>query len=402
MWAERQEPDEAVVCDVDPFSLDVLDDIEGWHRVLLAAGPIVWLPRVNCWAVGRYDVVAKVFSDWKRFCSSRGVGLQDLKTETPWRVPSRILESDPPEHTAAKKAMMRAMSREAVAALEPGFAAYARTLVTRLLERDRLDPAADFAEDYPLKVFPDAIGIDDEDRRQLLAYANIAFNALGPDNELRRASFERGLKTVPWAEARTRREALVGPGLGETLYQCADEGLMTQEEARLLVRSLLSAGVDTTVSGLGATLKYLAENPDQYEVLKADPTLVRAAFEEAVRKASPVHGFFRTATEPVEIGGVTVGEGDKVLCVLAAANNDPAKWGDPERYDIRRRTTGHLAFGVGVHGCAGQLIARKEAEILLDEVVRRVERIDILEPIRWRPGNALRMLDGGRVRFVAR
>lgn len=393
-------PQGAIVCDVDPYSMESLADLEAWHRQLLDAGPIVWIPLYGFWAVGRHEVCSKVFSNWKLFCSSRGVGIEDLTTSTPWRKPSIILEADPPEHTNAKKAMMRALSRDTVAGLEPGFRAYAEVLVTRLLEMDSFDIAHDFAEDFPLKVFPDAIGMPSENRRRMLPYASIAFNAAGPDNDIRRTALQNALPVIPWAEEQTLRSSLVGPGLGETLYQCADEGLITEEEARLLVRSLISAGVDTTISGLGATLRFLAENPDQWAALKDDPTLVRAAFEEAVRKASPVHAFFRTATEDTEIAGQPIRAGDKIMCNLAAANRDPRKFPDPEAYDIRRDTSGHIAFGAGVHSCVGQIIARKEAEVLLGEVVARVARIEILEPIEWRPGNALRMVDRGRIRFV--
>lgn len=385
--------------DIDPYADAVLEDLESWHRQLLAAAPVVWLSRYQCWAVGRHEIVSQVFSDWERFSSAKGVGIDDLSKVNPWRKKSRILETDPPEHTNAKKAMMRVMSRDALAALLPGFRAYAEELIARLRTRDSFDIARDFAEDFPLKVFSDAIGINNDSRNLLLTYAGMAFNALGPENDVRRRAFDGNEDAIAWAEQRCRREELRPGGFGDGLYQCAEEGLITEDEAWMLVRSLISAGVDTTVSALGASLRYLSENPDQFARLRADPGLARGAFEEAVRKASPVHAFFRTVVSDTEVAGTPLKAGQKIMCVLGAANNDPRKWSDPERYDITRANRGHLAFGVGLHGCAGQMIARMEGEVLLTEMARQVEGIEALGPVAWRKGNALRMIDSGLVRF---
>ncbi len=167
-----------------------------------------------------------------------------------------------------------------------------------------------------------------------------------------------------------RRETLSDNGIGATIHAAADAGEITRQEAELLVRSLLSAGFDTTVHGLGAALRCLALNPDQFAALRADPSKARAAFEEAVRLETPVQTFFRTTTRDVALGGTTIPEGEKVLMLLAAANRDPRKWPDPGRYDIDRSTGGHVGFGAGVHMCVGALLARLEGEALLGALAR--------------------------------
>lgn len=118
----------------------------------------------------------------------------------------------------------------------------------------------------------------------------------------------------------------------------------------------MTAGVDTTVNGLGAAVYCLARFPDQLARLNADPTLARAAFEEAVRVESPVQTFFRTATRQVTIGDVTLLEGSKVLMFLGAANRDPRQWERPNDYDVTRKNVGHVGFGTGIHGCVGALL----------------------------------------------
>jgi cytochrome P450 len=227
-----------------------------------------------------------------------------------------------------------------------------------------------------MMVMPDAVGLSKEGREHLLPYAATVFNMFGPDNALRRAAVAQMAPHVEWISAQCKREALSGDGIGAMIHAGADTGEVTRQEAELLVRSLLSAGFDTTVHGLGAAMRSLTENPDQFAALRADPSKARAAFEEAVRLETPVQTFFRTTTRDVELGGAAIPEGEKVLMLLGAANRDPRKWPDPDRYDIDRLTAGHVAFGAGVHMCVGQLLARLEGEALLAALARALARIE--------------------------
>ena len=124
------------------------------------------------------------------------------------------------------------------------------------------------------------------------------------------------------------------------------------------------------MSGIGAAVYCLARFPEQFDRLRADPSLARQAFEEAVRYETPVQTFFRTTTRPVEIGGIAVAEGEKVLMFLGAANRDPRHWERPNDYDITRTTVGHVGFGSGSHQCVGQLLARLEGGCLLSALAR--------------------------------
>ena len=119
-----------------------------------------------------------------------------------------------------------------------------------------------------------------------------------------------------------------------------------------------------------------AKRDRQFAALRADPTKARAAFEEAIRLESPVQTFFRTTTREVALGGATIAEGEKILMLLGAANRDPRKWRDPDRYDIDRATAGHVGFGAGIHMCVGQLLARLEGETLLAALARAFARIE--------------------------
>ena len=380
------------VWDVDPYDTSLLAAPRQYYRELRERGPLVWLSRYGIWASGQYKSVKEIFGDWKRFCSSRGVGLTDFKTEEPWRPPSIILEVDPPDHDRTRSVMAKAMSAQAISALRERFQAEADALVEQFVGKGPFDAVAHLSQAYPLKVFPDAVGLDEQGRENLLQYATMVFNALGPDNALRRNAMADAPRVVAWIADKCRREALSDTGFGATIYAAADNGEITQEEAALLVRSLLSAGIDTTVSALGNAILCLARHPRQWEKLKETPARVRQAFEEVLRYTTPVHSFCRTANVDTEVAGIPIREGDKVLCVLGAANLDPDHWNQPDEFDIERPTAGHLALGVGIHSCVGQQVARLEGRSLLGALARKVDRIELHGEPEWSPGNSLTTL----------
>jgi len=246
------------------------------------------------------------------------------------------------------------------------------------------------------------VGLRAGDRRRLVDYGAMVFNALGPDNELRRQAMAKGPDIVPWITEQCDRNMLSPDGIGASIYAAADNGDITEAEAGMLVRSLLSAGVDTTVSGIGSALWCLATHPEEFEKLKDDPSLARPAFEEVLRYTSPVHTFCRTANLDTEVAGVEIREGTKILCVLGAANLDEAQWPGADRFDIGRRPVGHLALGTGIHGCVGQNIARAELEAVLTAIARKVDRISLAGDAVWRPNNAIHALDKLPMTFTAR
>lgn len=394
-----EKPKGVPVWDIDPYDPAILSDPLPYYAELRAKGPFVYLSKYAMLACGRHPEVKEVFSDWERFVSSRGVGLQDFALETPWRPPSLILETDPPEHTRARKVMTRALSPKATAALRDDFQRAADQLVDELLGAGDFDAVLDLAEAYPTSVFPAAVGFATSDRRRLVDYGAMVFNALGPDNELRRSAMAMGPHIVPWITEQCKRENLTSQGFGTVIYAAADAGEITHDEAALLVRSLLSAGVDTTVTGIGNLLWCLARNPDEFARLKADPTLARPAFEEVLRLTSPVHSFCRTANGATQVSGVDIAKGTKILCVLGAANTDENQWPDAHRFDVTRKPMGHMAMGAGVHACVGQTLARAEVGAVLNALIDKVDKVEMTGPAIWRPNNAIHALDSMAIRF---
>jgi len=386
--------------DLDPFSDEFLTDPYPSHEILREAGPVVWLEKYGVWAVARYQQTRSVLMDWKNFISSAGVGLANFRTETPFRPPSLLLEADPPDHTRARNILVRIMSPKAIKQIRVDFERFAEELVERLVEKREIDAVKDLAEIYPVKVFPDALGLVEEGRENLLLYGNMVFNAFGPHNPI----FQEALKSYEpvreWIMTQCQRENLRAKGFGEQIYQAVEAGEITLEEAPLLVRSFLSAGVDTTVNGLGNALYALVQHPDQYAKLAAHPGKAKAAFEESLRFESSVQTFFRTTSRALTFADVDMQESQKVLVFYGAANRDPRQWQHPDVFDIDRQAVGHMAFGVGIHGCVGQTIARMEGELVLTALAKRVQRIELNGEPKRRLNNTLRALGSLPVRLI--
>jgi 4-methoxybenzoate monooxygenase (O-demethylating) len=378
------------VSPIDPFSNDFLAAPYPFYADLRDAGPVVFLEHYGLWTCARHAEVQAVLTDWETYSSAAGVGIDDFRRTKPWRPPSLLLEVDPPLHTRTRTVMNRALSAKPMAALRAGFQAAAEKLADDLVARRRVDGVADIAEAYPLSVFPGAIGLGSEGLENLLPYGSMAFNAFGPRNRHFEAAMADAAKVVPWINAQCAREALSPDGIGATVWAAVDTGEVTAEEAPLLVRSLLTAGLDTTIISIGNALYAFAENPAQWQALRDNRALARTAYDEVLRWESPIQVFFRTTTRPVEIGGVPIPADAKILLFLASANRDPRKWDDPERFDICRRATGHVAFGAGIHLCVGQMLARLEAEMILTTLAARVARIDLVGEPQHKISNTLR------------
>ncbi|MFF0522412.1 cytochrome P450 [Actinomadura nitritigenes] len=362
--------------DADPFGHEHLEDPQPLHEALREAGPVTYLTRYDVFALARYEHVRAALTDWQGFQSAAGVGLSDFRQEKPWRPPSLLLEADPPRHDAPRAVLAKVLGPRALRRLREAWSADAERLVDEVLSDAEFDAVPRLAEAFPLRVFPDAVGLGRDGRENLLPYGDHLFNTFGPDNDLVRKGRARMPDVLGWVNAQCARDRLSSDGFGAQIWAAADRGDITPEQAPLIVRSLLSAGVDTTVHGLAAVLYAFAVNPGQWRRLRDEPHLARTAFDEAVRWQSPVQTFFRTAVGDQEIGGAVIPDGRKILMFLGAANRDPRRWDDPDAFDLARDPSGHVGFGMGLHQCVGQHVARLESEALLTALARRADRLE--------------------------
>lgn len=392
---------DAPVLDEDPFSdANIADPYPLFDRMREMA-PAVYVAPHGYYAVTRHVEAGIVASDFERFTVEGGVGMSDIRKPGAWRTRSPISEIDPPEHTRVRAALQRILSPLVVKSWKEKFAQRAEEIAEAAVARGRVDGVADITEAYVLEVFPAVLGIAVPPERIKLT-GELNFNQLGPNNERVAQALERAAPIMDWYQQVLQREHTLPGGFAEKIYEAEDAGHFDKGTAPLHVRSFFRAGVDTTIAGIGSTLKLLAEHPDQFARVKANPALIKGAFEEALRLESPAQVMFRTTTGEVELGGVRLRADTKVGYHMGAANRDPRQWPDPARFDVTRQTAGvHRAFGVGAHVCIGQMISRLEAESILGALVRRVQRIEPAGASRWRPVNTLRTLDVLPLQLVA-
>lgn len=364
--------------DVDPWDEAVLADPIPLHASVREAGPVVWLPARHVWMTGRDELVREVLTDPVRFSSAAGVGLLDIRREAPWQQPSVILEVDPPDHAPVRKVLNGVLSPRAMRRLRDDFQAVADRLVDELVERGDIDGVGDLAFRFPFTVLPDAVGMQAEGREHLIRYSRMYFDQRVPDSRLARehTALAEAAGSIDWVREQCRRERLSPDGFGAEIYAAADRGEIGDDTASSLIRSFLGGGIDTTVLVLGTLLHAVASDPEQWALLRADPSLVRAAFDEALRLGPAASVIVRTTTGSTELGDVRLAAGEKVVCSVLAANRDPRRWDDPDRFDLRRSTAGQLGFGLGPHFCVGHATARLEADCLIAALLERVARIE--------------------------
>lgn len=392
MTATARIPTEPPALHLDPFSEEVIVDPSAFFVALREAGPVVWLPQYGCYATGRHEEARIVLTDHARFTSEGGIGMSDIRKPGAWRPASPITEIDPPRHSPIRAALTKVLSPIVIRQWKDHFATEAERLADAIPKDTEIEAVHDLVEAYILKVFPDVLGVD-MPREHFLAIGEMNFNQLGPYNDLTRRAVERVDRIAAEFTRGFQRESMLPGGFGEKIYAAEDAGLFEKGTAGVQVRSFLRAGVDTTIAGIGHALHHLARNPAEWAKLRADPSKAKGAFEEAIRLDAPASCIFRTTTGATELSGTSLAPDTKIACFLGAANRDPARFPDPDRFDIDRDTAGmHLALGAGAHICIGQMIARSEGESILGALARRIERIELAGDPVYHPINTLRTL----------
>lgn len=370
-----------LICDDDVFGREAVRNARSVDDGLRELGPVVRLTRENITVIGRYEHVAASLRDWKVF-SSRSRPWHDPESVRP----EILLTDDPPRHTQVRNVIGNALSPRALSRMADHFNAEADALLRQVKESSGavVDAVGAMTQAFVYKVLPDVLGLPQAGREHLYAFGNMVWATMGPPNELYRDAMENTGPVIEWVEQCCERRNLDPDGLGMQMFRAADSGQITEAEAKLLVQILLSAAADTTVLTMATAIRAFCAFPDQYRLLRAEPSLVRAAFEESLRWDSPSRLAGRIATEDVEIEGCIVPAGERCGLLFAAANRDPRRWSEPDRFDVRRDNKGHVGWGYGIHACVGRVLAGLEADAFLGACVRHIDRFELAgEPEPW-------------------
>jgi cytochrome P450 len=365
---------EAVGSMIDLFSDATLDNPHPVYAELRELGPAVWMSAHELWAIPRYAAAREVLGDWRAFSSATGVG---LNAQINTIAAGSVLISDPPLHDDLRRVLSSRLAPRSLKDLLTDMRQQADHLVRKVVSQGTFDAVADLAVAFPMSVVVDLIGFPEEASEHLMDWAEGVFNTFGPDNARMQEGFARTQEMYEYLAVSATRDRVKPGSFAATIYEAVDAGKIDAAGGLQLLAAYGSAGMDTTVNSISAAVALLAQHPDQWAALRADPALVNSAYEEVLRLESPVQGFGRSATRDYRFGDVTIPSGSQVFVLLGSANRDGAHYPDPDRFDIHRGALDHLAFGLGTHTCAGQGLARMEARCVLTALVNQVETLEL-------------------------
>ena len=366
----------------DPTTARFQTELRDVYRVMRDEFPVYRDPEGRFYALTRFADVWNAVHDWAAFSN-------DHEAEADALMPQMIY-MDPPRHTELRALVSRAFTPKRMADLEPRIRELARELIDRFAGTGSCDLVADFAAPLPSTVIGEAIGVPDEHLESFRDWTEQFISITGPEDFAEAAAKIYGL----FGELLAERKASPRDDLMSALIAAEIDGEhLTDEELLGFSFLLLIAGNDTTTTLIGLGAELLARHPDQRAELVADPTLIPAAVEEMLRIEAPTQVLPRTAMRDVELHGVTIPAGSRVMLIWGAANLDDREFADPERFDIHRRIQRHLSFGHGAHHCLGAQLARMDMQVALAALLDRFPGLHLAVPadqVQWKAGMAVR------------
>ena len=355
------------------------------------------------WFVTRHEDVAAVLLDDERFVRDPSLALSEEQLAAQATPPAvaaidnHMLTRDGEDHRRLRRLVTKAFTPRMVEQLRPRIQAIADELLDAVEPRGKMDLSAEYAFPLPITVIAELLGVPHEDQDRFREWSDaIITPALGPE-ALKRFFEQMGAFVAYLTELFAARRAEPRDDLISGLLAARDaDDALTEDELFGTVVLLIVAGHETTVGLIGNAVVDLLEHPDQLELVRADPKLIPAAVEEVLRFEGPVERTLnRWAATDVELGGQTIRRGELVIAIVNAADRDAERYPEPDRLDVKREDTRHLAFGRGSHFCLGAPLARLEAQIALETLFRRLPRLRLAVPreeLEWRPTPGFRRL----------
>jgi cytochrome P450 len=295
-----------------------------------------------------------------------------------------MLTANPPEHTRLRSPVSRAFTPRRVAQLAEQISDRLDVIVDQMAEAGEIDLMAVLAFPLPVAVIGDLVGVPADEREQFRELVRLTREAAQPEatpEVVAAAEQAADHQDAYFADLVTRKRANPGDDLLSALIEQTDSGgPLSEEEMVATARLLFGAGFVTTTNLIGNAVFTLLRHPDQMARLWEDPSLAGSCVEEVLRYESIVQSNGRTLFEDIELGGQHIEAGDHVVVMVGGANRDPARFTDPERFDIGRDEEVPLSFGWGVHHCLGAPLARLEGSITLAKLVARFSRIELAGP----------------------
>ncbi len=372
----------------NPLDPDFIADPYPYYHRLREAAPVHKTPQ-GFWLITRYDDVALALRD-RRFGKdfvgnmTRRYGENRLHEPAVASLSRTMLVLDPPDHTRLRGLVNQAFTARRVSDMRGRIRQLVDEQIDRVIDKGEMDVMRDLAHRLPVIVICDMLGIPEEHRGPFLAASNVNGRILEPvpmtREEMDQANTNTKMAAIYFRQLCDLRRREPRDDLTTALVRAEEAGdKLSAEELESNIGLLFGAGHETTTNLIGNGLLALHRNPDQWERLKADPSLVPNAVEELLRYDSSVQLSGRVTNAEVELSGVRIPAQESVITLLGAANRDPAQYPDPDRLDIGRESIRPLSFGGGIHHCLGAQLARLEAELVFTALIERLPNITLPE-----------------------
>ena len=360
----------------DPYSVAVQEDPYPFYAVLRRDFPLYWSEQANCWALSRYDDIAAACSDPARFSSARGNVLDD----DPARMGNTLGTSDPPKHDRLRALVNSAFMRGRVLEREAPMRAITQEFMDTFFAHGGGDVIQQLTARISTTTICEMLGFERSDHVQLkkwvdgLVYRDPVTRQLPPSgHEARKAMVAYAQATIDARRLEPKDDLI------SALIAAEVEGnKLSATDLMHTVGTLLGAGIESASSFIGNALLALHDHPDQADLLASDLSRAPQAIEEMLRYDTPTQRFHRSATQDIELHSQTIRAGQSVLVMYGSGNRDERKFSDPDRFDITRPASRHLAMGHGTHFCLGAQLARAMSRIFMEEWFARTRRFEVV------------------------
>ncbi|MFN7951502.1 MAG: cytochrome P450 [bacterium] len=394
---------------LDAIDLTDLDRFEhgfphAHFTALRREAPVWWHPPTprapggeGFWVVSSHALAKRVLGDPRTFSSEGGPGRAGggttLVDYRPGEGPGQMINmTDPPAHTRFRRLVNQGFTPRMIAALEAGLRGRTRRILDRVLAQGACDFVVEVAAELPLQAIAEILGVPQEDRHRLFAWANAftdheAGESAGEIAGARAAAMEAFAYAHELVE---RKRSAPGDDILSVLVHAElpdDDGTARRLDAieiDLFFVLLITAGSETTRNAIAGGMLALLERPESWDRFRSEPArLMPTAVEEMLRWSTPTAYNRRTTSRDTEVGGQAMRAGEKVTVWYASANRDESVFADPFRFDLERAPNDHLAFGAGPHLCLGASLARLEIRVVFEEILGRVERVERTGDVEW-------------------
>ncbi len=390
------EPVKDWTSDYDIFDPDYVKDPYPVWDELREKCPVAHSERWGgSWMPTRYADLFNIARDVAHFSSTEVLvapvapppgGEFDPESAQFYGVKAPPITSDPPEHTWSRRLLLPPFSARSIERWEPETHELCRSLIDGFIDRGRADAAADYAQQIPPRVIASMLGVPKDMSDTFIEWVRDLLER-GLTNPELRGPARTGLLSFLWQKIQERRQRPRDDLISHLLKAEVDGKPVPDTHILGTCLLLVIAGIDTTWSSIGSALWHLAQHPEDCARLTAEPELMSTAVEEFLRAYSPVT-MARIAPQDIEYGGCNLLAGDRVIMNFPAANRDPERFADPQKVIIDRAVNPHIAFGVGIHRCAGSNLARMEMRVALQEWLARIPQFRLADPaaVTWAGG----------------